>query len=214
VWRLWRGKGTSDVYVAARTLGGVVKVSLHESGEYRYAFTNEYWKSSASRGAGPRVMERWNRPPPIQGITPAFTIAVPSDEIRVPRLPLPEGTNNKYTKNATWIAPAPPGFSTQFDVLFTGPDGPEPVPENRFLDRFVLSNGETVNILIQELPVTEAQQQLIRLSRQRISEYVAKGEWAARGELEASPEPRVWLYGHSDNGARFFIDISADFLFG
>jgi hypothetical protein len=43
VWRLWTGKGTSDVYVAARTLGGNLKVSLHESGVWRYAFTKEYW---------------------------------------------------------------------------------------------------------------------------------------------------------------------------
>ena len=43
VWRLWTSiAGRSDVYIAARTLGGVVKVGLHESGEWHHAFTTEY----------------------------------------------------------------------------------------------------------------------------------------------------------------------------
>jgi hypothetical protein len=47
VWRLWTGKGTSDVYIAARTLGGVLKASLHESGVWRFAFTDAFWSSKS-----------------------------------------------------------------------------------------------------------------------------------------------------------------------
>jgi hypothetical protein len=32
VWRIWVGKGKSDVYVAVRSYTGILKVSLHESG--------------------------------------------------------------------------------------------------------------------------------------------------------------------------------------
>ena len=41
VWRLWTGKGTSDVYISARTLGGALKVSLHESGTWRFRCCNK-----------------------------------------------------------------------------------------------------------------------------------------------------------------------------
>src|SRR5215211_480335 len=61
MWRLWTQKGTCDVYIAARTLGGVQKVSLHESGVWRFAFTSVYWEGRASTGDEDRLIERWNR---------------------------------------------------------------------------------------------------------------------------------------------------------
>jgi hypothetical protein len=42
VWRVWANRRSSDVYVAARVLGGVAKVSLHQSGRWRFAFTTEF----------------------------------------------------------------------------------------------------------------------------------------------------------------------------
>jgi hypothetical protein len=67
VWYLWTGKGTSDVYIAARALIGNLKVSLHESGVWRIAFTEEHKEGQASTHDKDRVIERWNRP--YSGVT-------------------------------------------------------------------------------------------------------------------------------------------------
>jgi hypothetical protein len=36
-WKCWaeRGRGKNDIYLTSRTLGGVVKASLHESGNWQ-----------------------------------------------------------------------------------------------------------------------------------------------------------------------------------
>src|SRR5687767_14251758 len=84
VWRVWVPKGSNDVYIAARTLGGTLKVSLHVSGRWRTAFTSE----SASRGVPwlqpgtDRALEKWNRPAEfVPGVTRAFVVTIPSSEV-------------------------------------------------------------------------------------------------------------------------------------
>src|SRR5664279_4401308 len=60
VWRIWANKRSSDVYVAARTIAGVQRFSLHQSGVWRYA-----WTASAAQDHVPedqdRVIDRWQR---------------------------------------------------------------------------------------------------------------------------------------------------------
>jgi hypothetical protein len=211
-WRLWTGKGTSDVYIAARTLGGDLKASLHESGVWRFASTKESWERRGSTAAADRVIERWKRPPPIEGGTPAFMVIVPSGEIGLPRHPL-TAKAKKYTKNVVWVPPAPEGFATHFIVMYTGPGGPEPSAQDRFVDRFKLPNGQTIIILIQEHAISEADKQQLEAGRQAIAEAVRQGPEADRAALEAWLEPRTWLYGHNEIGTRFFIDMSAGYIF-
>ena len=213
VWRLWTGKGTSDVYIAARAHGGDAKVSLHESGDWRFAFTEDFYERRASTEAEERAIERWNRPPSIEGITPAFMVVVPSGEIGVPRHPLTEKAK-KYTRNVTWVTPAPEGFATHFIVVYTDPGVPEPSEHERFVDRFKLPNGQTVYILIQEHAISEADKQQLEAARLAITDAVRQGPEAEHAALEAWLEPRTWLYGRNEeNGARFFIDISGGYLF-
>ena len=187
-------------------------MSLHESGVWRFAFTEEHWKGRASSGAEDRVIERWNRPPPIEGITPAFMVIVPSGEVGLPRHPLTDKAK-KYTRKVAWAPPAPEGFAMHFTVMYTDPGGPEPSTQDRFVDRFRLPNGQTVSILVQEHAISEADKQQLEAARQAMAEAVRQGAEAKRAALEAWLEPRTWLYGHNVFGTRFFIDISAGYLF-
>ena len=214
-WRLWTGKGTSDVYLAARTLGGHVKVSLHESdapGSWRFAFTEKYWEGRLSTAGEDRVIERWNRPPPIEGITSAFMVVVPSGEIGLPRHPLTEKAK-KYTRNVTWVPPAPVGFATHFMVLFTQPGGPTPSEDIRFVSRFELPNQETVSIMVHEQEISGEQAQQLEAARREMARAVSQGPEEERAALEAGLEPRTWLYGDNEIGTRFFIDLSGGYLF-
>jgi hypothetical protein len=113
VWRVWATPRSSDVYVTARTLGGVAKVSLHESGRWRFAFTKEYSEdeNSLAPSEGDRVIGKWNRPPEVaDGITPAFMVSVPSAEVTEPRLRLPE-VDRKYTSKVVRVPPRSPAPS-------------------------------------------------------------------------------------------------------
>ena len=62
VWRLWSHRG--DVYLAARTLGGVIKVSLHATGNWKTAFSSEYMRRTdrlpVEKPGG--ITDRWEPP--------------------------------------------------------------------------------------------------------------------------------------------------------
>lgn len=60
VWDLWATG--DDLYLSVRYFGGgVLKVSLHPSGDWRYAFTKEYAQRSTSLipPGRDRVIDRW-----------------------------------------------------------------------------------------------------------------------------------------------------------
>lgn len=64
VWRVWTDKG--DVYLAVRALVRYMKVSLHQSGVFRIAFTNEYDKTMRVKGMDPfvdRAFMKWHKIP-------------------------------------------------------------------------------------------------------------------------------------------------------
>jgi len=63
IWRVWANKNKSDVYIAARELARYQKYSLHESGDYRYAWTSEHQDTTPAT----RVIDRWQRPDPNEG---------------------------------------------------------------------------------------------------------------------------------------------------
>ena len=62
VWRIWANRTQADVYIGARALAGIQKYSLHTSGDWRYAFTQQYFTSiedeAADRPSGSRVLYR------------------------------------------------------------------------------------------------------------------------------------------------------------
>jgi hypothetical protein len=82
-WSVIGGKKTDEIYVAARYVMGVAKLSIHQSGRWRWAMTNE---EAVKRKLGPdedRVMLRWEPPTPIgPGWTRAATVVIPSSSIR------------------------------------------------------------------------------------------------------------------------------------
>jgi hypothetical protein len=96
VWRIWApppASGKSDVYVAVRSLAGVFKASLHESGVYRSAFTSAFETELGGEShlpKGTRLIDRWPRPShPGHGTTLAFQILIPTTDLR-PMTLLPE----------------------------------------------------------------------------------------------------------------------------
>lgn len=209
VWRIWTGKGTSDVYVAIRALGGVLKVSLHESGVWRYAFTKEFSEARGKKDAD-RVIERWVRPQPLYGgVTSAFEIVMPSAELALPRQPLPESAR-KHLKKVTWLRPAPEGHAKHIIVMYTEPGEPVPETDVEILANFPLPDGRTVSVTVFEFPVSADNQQKLEAARRAIAEGMRQSSMEGQAALQAELELRGYLYGHNEHGTRFFIDIAGD----
>ena len=74
-WRLWVHK--DDIYLAATGQEDTIKVSLHESGKWRVAYTAEHmtgehplWSRTADRAAW-----KFDAPPFVDGVQEAFVVA-------------------------------------------------------------------------------------------------------------------------------------------
>jgi hypothetical protein len=116
LWRVWTGDRTSDVYVGARPIAGDIRVSLHESGRWRLAFTATHQKRPEAL-IGPdedRARSKWARPAEFApGLTRAFAIEIPSTELRAPTRPDP------LRKPALWIPAPPHGTQWEIDLFLT-----------------------------------------------------------------------------------------------
>ncbi len=148
-WKLWTetGGGQSDVYLACRSLGGALKVSLHESGSWHYAFSQKTFEDRVD-GALPtlsnRFVEKWPRPPDLQpGITLAFRIVTPWSAVTTPI-----GTSG--VTDIIWLPNAPENRAKEIDIFLTVPStlvtgwpGKRSM-NTSLIGSVLLENGETV----------------------------------------------------------------------
>lgn len=115
LWRVFTGRKTSDVYIGARAIAGEVRVSLHERGPWRFAFTEKHQRRPRSfvPPEEDRARYKWSRPAEFApGLTRAFLIVVASSELRAPRGPDP------LKKPAVWLPPPPEGYEIDINLFF------------------------------------------------------------------------------------------------
>src|SRR5688572_7046290 len=87
-WKLWTetSGGNSEVYLACRALGGPLKASLHQSGNWHIAYSQRTFEQRV-QGTNPkfidRFIEKWPRPPEmVPGVTLAFRIVTPWSAVK------------------------------------------------------------------------------------------------------------------------------------
>ena len=105
-WSLWVNR-KGDVYVAVRSLGGVIKVSFHRDGKCHFGFTKE---SKATTSSGSRHIQRWHLP--IDQVVRALQIIIPHSELRSFR--------ERNMKRLCWL-PSPPANSVAVVSIFISP---------------------------------------------------------------------------------------------
>ena len=117
-WKLWTETAgeNSEVYLACRELGGEIKASLHQSGQWHIAFSNKTYKEKVE-GAIPslqnRFTDKWPRPVEIaKGYTLAFRIVTPYTSVRGSRV---SGKNKKVI----WIPKPPDLKAIEIDIIIT-----------------------------------------------------------------------------------------------
>lgn len=92
-WKVWTPPGKKDIYVAARELSGALKISLHESSNWHFAYDPQFFENrvpEAKRSERGRFIDKWPRPNPIApGVTLALRIVTPWTALRLGK-PFPE----------------------------------------------------------------------------------------------------------------------------
>lgn len=121
IWSLWRhtNRKKSDVFLAPRSMGGALKVSFHQSGENRDAFTREYQlqRTGSEGGGSSRVRTTWMRAPfSSGGLSRLYQVCIPHSELRA--WPLERGLT---VEDVRWIPASPQRAATFIELMITQP---------------------------------------------------------------------------------------------
>jgi hypothetical protein len=197
VWRVWThtpdGVSRGDVYVAARTVADRLKVSLHGSGIWRYAYTAAAAKVKGYTDGTRPPLHRWQRPQPnADGSTLAFRVHVAPADLRLMR------RTKELDRPIHWCSPPADDSAAQFSILLT------PAPAN-------------LPGLIWQAPVGPADHvalvyDVIPLSSWYRDEFPAIRRTHVEG-MRVNPEAidddlRLILFGIAPDGSRFFLDAA------
>jgi hypothetical protein len=183
-----------DVYVAARTVADLFKVSLHASGRWRYAITEKQAKLQGLAPAEQRAIHRWNRPDPRpDGTTLAFRIHVSPADLR------PMRRTRELEREISWVEPPQRGFVNQFTLLLAQ-------HEHSYQNAlWTAALGVEWAVLLQEV-VRESEWYRTELpaQRRRILEDLSFRPSGIDDDL------RLVMFGGAPDGSRFFLDAAID----
>ena len=199
VWRIWADKGKSDVYIASRTIIGVQKFSLHQSGDWRYAFTSDFMDSEGGAGVPDRIIDRWRRPEPgAGGWIRAITIWVRAEDVT------PIDDTALVNKGITWLTAPTLGQVVGVHVALWLPNQEfTPLAGLRVVDILRLANDEAVAVLSVRRDVEPSELQMIADARARLQEMPPEAI-ARQGE----PGVRLGLFGNYPDGIRWVYDTA------
>ncbi len=157
-WKCWSpvGVGKNDVYLVCRNLGGVLKTSLHQSGQWHIAYSNKFFEENVDdpkhKEKG-RFLEKWPRPKDLApGLTLAYRILTPWSAVNTPY-------DESNFKKTIWVPNANSGKATEIDIIITAPytkttgwPGSRSM-NTKFVDSMRLDSGETVWIIYWEVEI-------------------------------------------------------------
>ena len=203
-WKLWTetANGKSDVYLACRSLGGSLKASLHQSGNWHIAYSQRTFKEKV-QGAIPkftdRFVEKWPRPSDISpGVTLAFRIVTPWSAVTN----VTEGSN---TTGVIWIPNAPESKATEIDILLVKPTtsvagwpGKQSMSTS-LIGSILLESGETVWAVYWVVAMPD----LTTVAKGTGSFYKGKSEKDLEGE-----GIRALVFGTKPDGSRVMYDCA------
>jgi len=199
-WKLWtqRRTGKSDMYLICRELGSKLKVSLHDSGSWHYAYTQETFKEKVEGIVAKqrnRFIEKWSRPKSIaEGMTLAFRIVTPWSSVTSPI--------GETKGNIIWIPNAPKPKATEIDIIITAETMPVTGwPGKRsmgtsFIGSFQLESGETIWVVYMVIDMPD-----LSAIRGKAQFYRGMGPH----DLEGG-NLRISVYGHEKDGSRAIYD--------
>ena len=153
VWRLW--VQDDEVYFGPLSMVSSLKVSLHNSGDWRIAWVKPPQKLGKNSS---RIIKKWTRPDTSSGLTHCVAVYVPP--VLVPK---PFAQKSISDRRIIWMPPS----LHKATILFVGiaGRGTDLDPARFALDRLVgkrkKGNGETVFIVAHERDYSETLKEYI-----------------------------------------------------
>lgn len=205
-WKLWTitTGGKFDVYLACRALGSALKASLHQSGQWHIAYSEETFETQV-KGAiqqhDKRFIETWPRPPEIApGLTLAYLIVTPSSAVSSQIDPTKD-------KKITWIPNPSANEATETAILIAKPDatfeaGDWPAKRSmgtQLVGSIALANGETVWAVWRHMKLPE-----FKTAGPGVGQFF-KGK--SREDFEGE-ELRAIAFGDNEGGTRVMYDCA------
>ena len=210
LWRVWSPKDKADIYVQPQSHESLAKVSLHESGDWRFQVLFEKFDSADLRlvnlpDESSRIIDQWVQHPPFaDGWTDALTVMVPSvDVVDVP------GDEIKKMQTICWTAEPPFGEAAEFRITLIEKDQSALVfewPASRRLSvigAYRVVTGTTVVVTHHR---TELADKVVQaLTRVRAEQYAG-----LPSNFSVSPEtgPRTVATARFADGYRIYYDLA------
>jgi len=121
VWTVWchTNRAKADVFLAPRAMAGALKISFHQSGENRDAFTREYQLQHANEGpvASNRARAVWHRAEYSEGgVSRLYQVCFPHSELRTWTL-----EDDLVSGDVRWIPASAHRDATFVEFLLTQP---------------------------------------------------------------------------------------------
>lgn len=191
IWRIWANKPTSDIYIAETSLAGTMKISLHQSGDWRHQWVTqelaEQWTQAPNR-----LIDQWPRPEEWGGgWTRALVIWIACDA-------LGDSPGDGAHKKVEFLPAHQPERVYAIHVVVARPNrGFVTLKGVLPMTGFVLASGEVALVLVSTTELTADQREW--RERQRAAMRAVP--------RPAGSTPRAMLYGHSDDGVRTIWDI-------
>ena len=142
VWRIWKGRGKDDIYIAPRPIVSIAKISLQASGYCYFSFTSQRHAEMAAGGTArtKRAFTRWQRlPTPQAGSVNVASLLFAAKYLSRNGTPVEPGT-------ALIEAPGL-GQAVVIDLLFVGGGRISPQSNQHQVGSVALSTGEKFFII-------------------------------------------------------------------
>jgi hypothetical protein len=189
IWSLWvydREKvrrPKSDIYLTNEVMKGLMKVSLHESGQWQMSLNKEFDDALREKGTllgDSRHIARWDRPPAQHpGTLTAIRLVFPTAELEAL-------TSLADKKDKTiWIPAAPKSEAVVFLLVITTwatteatlPDWPAREGSgSALLTRMPLCSGETLWVVYRNQPILKEVEKMINGLQEKAKADVAQQE--------------------------------------
>jgi hypothetical protein len=142
VWRIWKGRGKDDIYIAPRPIVPFVKGSLHASGLCYFSITSQRHTEMITAGSARenRALRRWRRvPTPDAGLVGVLQLLFPAEYLSKYGTPVEADT--------ALIEAPKPGQAIVVDLIF-GRGGRPLLQRNQLqIGEMALSTGEMFFII-------------------------------------------------------------------
>ncbi len=201
VWRIWANRTRGDLYIASRSIAGVQKYSLHESGDWRYAFTQQFFASmedeTADHPAATRVLDQWERSPRVDGQV-VLSIRVRAEDVT----PMDDAS---LKGQIFWIPAPEPGHAVFIGLVMMRSDLELELKGAKPIDLLLLSNNEGVLVLWKSFPLAESARTDLARYREQAEALVPAEIRTRKGESGL----RLGIFGFdNDSGERFVWDMA------